>query len=117
MAIPGPIAACAKSTGAILAACIVFIALGNSLRSSRKKSRRVVEIADSARGRHERTMDEARALAPSPMLLVARSVRIGHVAVIANPDLINPSNMVSQPVDATPVEAVSLLFVSACLKA
>jgi hypothetical protein len=58
-------------------------------------------------------MLEARALVPIPIDLALRSVRIGQVPVIENPDRITASRKVSHPVLEIPVSP----FCSACLKA
>ena len=62
---------------------------------------RVASRALADRGRQTRTMDDASALAPSPIWRLSPSVRIGHVPVIEKLALIKPSSIVSQPVDAT----------------
>jgi len=69
--------------------------------------------ASAGRWRQTRTTLEASALTPILMDRAPRSVRIGHVPVIANPDRITASRKVSQPVLTVPESA----FVSDCLKA
>ena len=58
-------------------------------------------------------MLDARALVPMPIIRFPNSVRIGHVALTANPDRITASRNVSQPVLAIPASP----FFSDCLKA
>ncbi|OPZ54443.1 MAG: hypothetical protein BWY91_01649 [bacterium ADurb.BinA028] len=111
-AIPGPIAACARSTGAMLPCWSSRSAPGSrSLRAARKP-RRVVASACSGRGRQARTTDEASALVSRPTIRLLNSVRIGQVAVTMSPASMRPLSMVSQP-----VEAVPSVSDSACLKA
>ena len=62
---PGPMVACARSTGAMFSRIITESAPGNSRRSAFWKSRREATGAFSGRGRQTITTDEARALLPS----------------------------------------------------
>ena len=78
---PGPMAAWAKSTGAMLPCCIWRSASGNSAFRASTNSRRVATGASAGRGRHTRTMLEARALVPIPTIRLPSSVRIGQVPV------------------------------------
>ena len=108
---PGPMADCAKSTGAMLLRWS-FCSAGRSSRfSSAIKPRRVVWGASAGRLRHTSTMEEARALVPDAMERFAISVRIGHVPVMAKPARMMALSMVSQPVEAV-LESSS---VSLCL--
>ena len=77
--IPGPMAACAMSTGPAPPARICRSAAGSSARSRARNSRRVAAPASGARLRQTRTMDDARAFAPMPTERAARSVLTGHV--------------------------------------
>ena len=77
--IPGPNAACAMSTGPTAAERIFARASGSVARNFAMNSRRVMAGALLERFRHTRTMDEARAFEPCPLILLAFSVRIGHV--------------------------------------
>ena len=108
---PGPMADCARSTGAMLLRWS-FCSAGRSSRfSSAIKPRRVVWGASAGRFRHTSTMEEARAL---ELMAIARtdiSVHIGHVPVMAKPARIMALSMVSQPVEAV-LESSS---VSLCL--
>ena len=79
---PGPMAACARSTGAMLPRCRCASATGSSALSAVTNSRRVAVGASAARGRQTRTMLEARALVPMPIIALARSVRIGQVPLM-----------------------------------
>src|SRR5699024_8807066 len=89
-------------TGAILPCCSSLSAGGSSdLRMPRKRRLSMV-VAFSGLGRSARTIDEARALVPTLSILPVRSLRIGHVAVMAQPPRIMPSRRVSQPVDDSP---------------
>src|ERR1035438_10481280 len=80
-AIPGPMAACARSTGAMLPFCKLRRACGRSFLRDERKSLRVVIGASSARGRHARTIEEARAFVPRPTFRVLNSDLNGHVPV------------------------------------
>ena len=88
-------------------------AFGSSNRSAVRNSRRVAARASEGRCRHTSTMLEASALTPMLMDRAPRSVRIGQVPVIANPDRITASRNVSQPVLTVPDSP----FVSDCLNA
>ena len=61
----GPIAAWARSTGAMLPCCKARSAAGSSRWSSARNWRRVADGASARRGRQTRTMDEARAFVPT----------------------------------------------------
>ena len=76
---PGPIAACAMSTGAMALAWRVVSAGGSSRLSARRNSARLTLAASSGRLRQTRTIEEASALVPRPIMRLASSVRIGHV--------------------------------------
>src|SRR6266545_3030863 len=101
---PGPIAACARSTGAILPCCNSRRAGASSFLSVDRNSRREAEGAFSGRGRQTSTIEDARAFVPLPTFLVFISERIGQVPVITKPAFTMPSNIVSQPVDAVEVD-------------
>ena len=75
------------------------------------KSRRVAVRAASARGRHTRTILDARTFDPL-FMPKSRSVRTGHVPLSVKPALITAARKLSQPVDAVPS-----LLVSDCLNA
>ena len=110
---PGPMAAWARSTGAMLPVCSRRTACGSSDRRAARKIRRVVGGALVERRRQTRTMLEARALVPLAMILPEPSVRIGNVPVIENPERITASRNVSQPVLEIPFFPLR----SDCLKA
>ena len=76
--------------------------------SAETNDRRVTASAPTSLGRHDRTIDDANAFAPLPIMRLLNSVLIGHVAVIEKPALIRPFNIVSQPVDADPLESSSV---------
>src|ERR1039457_4685229 len=80
-AMPGPIAACARSTGAMLPFCRLRSACGSSFLSEARKSLRVVIGAAAGRGRQARTIEDARAFVPLATGRLLNSLRIGHVAV------------------------------------
>ena len=88
-------------------------ATGNSDLRAATKSRRVAIGASAGRWRQTRTMEEARALVPCPIMRLLFSVRIGHVPVTEKPASITASRKVSQPV----LEVPSSPFFSDCLKA
>src|SRR3989442_872531 len=105
----------------MLPCCRFLSALGNSDLSALRNSRREAIGASTGRGRQTRTMEEARAFVPFPMVLPVLSVRTGQVPVIVKPALIKPSSIVSQPVEAV-AKSVSISSVlsssdSDCLKA
>ena len=110
---PGPMADCAKSTGAMLLSCNFFKAGRSSRFSSAIRLRRVACGASAGRLRHTSTMEDARALT-LPFSAVVSSVRIGHVPVIEKPALTIALSIVSQPVDAVCFSA-SFSSVSLCL--
>ncbi|OPZ30761.1 MAG: hypothetical protein BWY99_02918 [Synergistetes bacterium ADurb.BinA166] len=110
--IPGPMEACARSTGAIEEAVISSSASGSARFSSRRNSLRETVGAEGPRRRQTRTTEEARALAPIPTGLLLSSVRIGHVPVTAK-----PASSTASRNDSQPGEVVSFPFVSDCLKA
>ena len=99
-AIPGPIIACCKSTGAMLLTWSCRIASGSSRWSSVRKSRRVVLPAASGRGRQTIKIAEASALESMSRERFSSVVRTGQVAVIMNPASSNARSITSQPVDA-----------------
>ena len=105
---PGPMAACARSTGAMLPRWRWTSATGSSALSAATNSRRVAVGASAARLRQTRTMLEARALVPMPSMRFLRSVRIGQVPLMAKPARITASRKVSQPVLAVPFIALAL---------
>lgn len=109
---PGPMADCAISTGAMLDFWRFSNEVSSSFLSSRRKFLRVHVEAVFSRLRQTRTMEEARAFVSMAFVRTLLSVRTGHVPVMVNPALIMACNIVSQPVDAVP--SVSLSF---CLKA
>ena len=109
---PGPMAAWARSTGAMPPLRRVSTASGRVRRSSRMRLRRSVMGASSGRGRSTRTMEEARALVPEATMRFPSSERMGQVAVMLQPERIMPSRIVDQPVDVRPST-----LVSDCLKA
>ena len=111
---PGPMADCAKSTGAMLLSCNFFKAGRSSRFSSAIRLRRVACGASAGRLRHTSTMEDASALVPDAMERFAISVRMGHVPVMAKPALMIALSMVSQPVEAVCFSA-SLSSVSLCL--
>src|SRR5699024_6462798 len=96
---PGPMAACARSTGAIGLWIRVRSAAGRSDFKAATNARRVVLGASDDRGRHANTMDEASALVPLAIIRFDNSLRNGHVAVTSQPLAISPSSKVCQPVD------------------
>ena len=82
---PGPMALCARSTGAMLLRWS-FCKAGRSSRfSSAIKLRRVTMGASSGRLRHTRTIEDARAFVPLPIVRPVRSVLIGQVPVMEKP--------------------------------
>src|SRR4051812_10918985 len=80
-AMPGPIAACARSTGAIFPFCKFRSAAGISRFIAARKSLRVVMPADSGRGLQTRTIEDAKALVPLATGRLLNSLRIGQVPV------------------------------------
>src|SRR5260221_2693114 len=94
---PGPMAACAKSTGAMLPRWRWANATGSSALSAVRNSPRVAVGAFVGRGRQTRMMLEARAVELIPRDLVARSVLIGQVPLRAKPARITAPRNVSQP--------------------
>ena len=58
----------------------------------------MIDGASSGLGRHTSMTDDARALTLT-LSPVGRSVRMGHVPMTWNPELINAFSMVSHPVD------------------
>jgi hypothetical protein len=76
-------------------------------------SRRVAVGAEAALGRQTRTMLEARALVPEPIVRLPSSVRIGQVPLMAKLASMTAARKVSPPVFVVP-SAPSL---SDCLKA
>jgi len=112
---PGPMMACDKSTGATgeclgaRPSCplagetpalpvISSSASGKVALSSRRNSRRLTVGASAGRLRQTRTMLEASALVPEPIMRLPSSVRIGQVPVRAKPACSTASKNVSQPV-------------------
>ena len=93
--IPGPMADCAKSTGAMLLSCSFFRAGRNSRRRMLMRLRRVVWGASSGRLRQTSTMEEARAFVPWAIVLTLLSVRMGHVPVMAKPAFTTALSIVS----------------------
>ena len=79
---PGPIAACAMSTGAIVAFCISANALFNVVFNSRKNSPFPQCLFSGERFRHASTIDDAKAFDSWERIRLFISVRIGKVAVI-----------------------------------
>ena len=77
------------------------------------KSRRVAIGASAGRLRQTKTTLEASALAPTPIILPLRSVRIGQVPLIPKPAWITASRNVAHPVLNIP----RLSRVSDCLNA
>ena len=65
---PGPMAACARSTGAMLPRCRWASATGSSALSAVMNSRRVAVGASAARGRQTRMMLDASAFVPEPLM-------------------------------------------------
>jgi hypothetical protein len=114
--IPGPMDACARSTGAMLPHWRSDNATGSSFFREAINSRRVASGASEGLGRQTRTIEEARALVPIATLLTLLSLLIGHVPCIEKPEFSKPFNMVSQPVEDIVVSFSSSLS-SACLKA
>src|SRR5512136_1279348 len=98
MAIPGPIADCARSTGAMLPRRRWARAAGSSDLSELTNSRRVAVGALEALGRQTRTMLEARALVPELIMRLLNSVRIGQVPLMPKPARITAWRKVSEPV-------------------
>ena len=101
---PGPIAACGRSTGAIAPCWSLRSASGSSSCSAAMKPaavgrRRVVGAR--AQGEDDRGGEGVRCRCDASGR--RRSLRIGQVAVIAQPDRIIPSSSVSQPVEAVAV--------------
>ena len=76
--------------------------VGQLVVQRRDEATAVVVGASSGRGRSARTIEEARAFVPTERIRPPRSLRIGQVAVIAQPERIMPSSSVSQPVEAVP---------------
>lgn len=109
---PGPIVAWARSTGAIAPSRIFSSAAGSSRFKAARKPRRVIWPAVSRRGRSTRTIEEARALAPTAIIRPPRSERTGQVAVMAQLSRTIPSRIVAHPVLVTPSASSS-----DCLKA
>ena len=99
---PGPMAACARSTGAMSPCMSVRRAPGSSDFMRWTKARWVVVGASLGRGRQARTIDEARALVPWESILFVSSLRTGHVAVTSQPAPMRPSSSVCQPVEVFP---------------
>lgn len=113
---PGPMADCARSTGAMLDERSSSMAACSSRLSAITKSRRVPMGAPSGRLRHTSTMEDARAFLPEAIFRLAISVRIGQVPVIEKPARMMAESIVSQPVEA--VDSTSFeVSVSLCLKA
>ena len=100
--IPGPMAAWARSTGAMAPCMRVRSASGSSDFSAATKARRATARASAGRGRQARRIEDARALVPWESMRFLSSLRMGQVAVISHPDWISPSNKVCQPVDEVP---------------
>ncbi|WP_419620065.1 hypothetical protein [Thiolapillus sp.] len=87
IAMPGPMAAWARSTGAMGEApseppIIASSASGISRRNWRWNSLRAIDSDSSGRLRQTRTTEEARALVPFARILPEPSVRTGHVPSI-----------------------------------
>jgi hypothetical protein len=117
---PGPMAAWARSTGAMLPFCKFRSASGNSRFNAARKSRRDATPASLGRGRHTRTLEDASEFRPASRKPPGCSVRIGHVPSTEKPLLVKASSIVSQPVEVTepgasPASDSSSL--SCCLKA
>jgi hypothetical protein len=106
---PGPIADCAISTGAIFSTCKIFIDGAISFLSAETNSPRVAIEAPAFLFRQARTIEDASILSPAltPILFVI-SVRTGHVAVTVNPAASSPPKKVSQPVETFPLSSDSL---------
>ena len=117
IAMPGPMMAWLKSTGATgeltPPRVISSSASGSVAFNSRKNSRRPTVGASAGRLRQTSTILEASALVPEPIMRLPSSVRIGQVPVMAKPARITASRKVSQPVLEVPASPL----VSACLKA
>jgi hypothetical protein len=96
---------------------VASLQVGERLRelafSAVTNSRRVAVGAEVARGRQTRTMLEARALVPEPIMRLPFSVRIGQVPLMAKPASMTAARKVSHPVLVVP----SPPSLSACLKA
>src|SRR5262249_5743531 len=107
IAMPGPMMACDRSTGATgeLTPPLVISssASGNTALSSRRNSRRETVGASGLRCRQPRTILEARALVPCPIIRLLFSVRIGQVQLIVKPALSTASRNVSHPGEAVPL--------------
>ena len=88
-------------------------ASGSVAFSSRMNSRRLTVGASAARWRQTRTMLDARALVPEPIMRLPSSVRMGQVPVRAKPACNTASRNVTQPVLWVPLSSC----VSLCLKA
>src|SRR5688572_28131316 len=76
------------------------------------RPRRSVVGAAAGRGRKASTIEDASALVPMLIIRPPRSLRLGQVAVIAQPPLTIPSSRVSQPDEVVPSSDAS-----DCLKA
>ena len=118
-AMPGPMIACERSTGATgersspEPLVISSSASGSTPFNSRMNSRREMEGAAAARLRQTRTMLEARALAPIPRIRNFCSLRSGQVPTIAKPPFSTALRNVSHPVE----DVSDTSFVCDCLKA
>ena len=97
---PGPIDACAMSTGAIVALVSLSNASRNSFFNRLVNSRLPKNLFAKGLFRHAKTIDDAKAFDSCERIRLPISVRIGNVAVIWKPARIIEVNMVSQPVDA-----------------
>lgn len=111
---PGPIDACARSTGATLPCWSAVTAVASSRLSAAMKSLRETAGASTGRGRHTRTIEDASAFEPLATIRLPSSLRMGHVPVTAKPAPMSASSIVSEPVDATDPSPPS---VSVCLNA
>ena len=100
---PGPMAACARSTGAMLPRCRWASATGNSALSAVTNSRRVaVGAFGRARAADEDDAGGEGVGADADACGLLSSVRIGQVPLMAKPARITASRKVSQPVLAVP---------------
>ena len=117
MAMPGPMIACDRSTGATgeftPPRVISSRASGSTALSSRMNSRLLTVLASLARLRQTKMMLDASAFAPEPTIRFPSSVRIGQVPVSAKPARITASRNVSHPVLDVPASPL----VSLCLNA
>ena len=110
---PGPMAAWARSTGAMLPERRLVSAVGSSAFNAAMNSRRVARVASPLRRLQTSTTLKASALLPMLIERPVRSVRIGHVPVTSKPEPIAASRNFSHPVLTVPASAA----VSDCLKA